>query len=104
MTLLVEGRENMNSSVKFSLVEHSEFHIGDGILVIPNLNGVAETSKALYLEEVELEIWRLLELGQSTTEIVTRITQIYDQDVETVMEDVQKYLNDLLSEEYIKAI
>lgn len=94
----------MNSSIKFSLIEHSEFRIGDGILVIPNLNGVAETSKTLYLEEVGLEIWRLLELGQDTTEIVTRIAQTYEKDLTTIRDDVQKYLDDLLFEGYIKII
>lgn len=91
----------MNDNLIFNIVEHTEFPLGTGLLIIPVFNGVSETSKTLYLEDTSLEIWKSLKNNYCISEISNHIAQMYNEDISTITKDVQQFINDLMQTGYI---
>lgn len=98
---IVTGMIIMNDKLTFDIVEHTEFPLGAGLLIIPVFNGISESSKTLYLEKTSLEIWKDLSNNYCISEISSHISQLYDKDLDIITEDVQEFIDDLLRTGYI---
>ena len=68
------------------------------LIIVPIENGYADFSNSLYsLNETGRTIWELLAPDRSVIEICTRLAQGYSAPTDTIENDVQALLKDLLS-------
>lgn len=91
----------MTGDSKFKVVDYTNFSLGEGLLVVPIVNEVSDTSQTLYLEKVSLEIWNMLINMKTISEITKKIAELYEAEFETIEKDVYQFIDKLVREGYV---
>lgn len=72
-------------------------------LIVPLGTHNIDFSKVIYLNETSMFIWRLIEKGvNGVDEIVEAMTEVYDVERETCLNDVNEFLDSLIENNIIE--
>ncbi len=91
----------MKESSRFIVLDHNEYRIGNDVLIIPVENGIANTGKTLFLNDISLVIWNGVKNNDSVKDISLSIQAEYDEQYNTILDDVIGFIQELLNSGFI---
>lgn len=76
--------------------------IDDNYVVVPTDEGLLEVGAMITLNDTSALIWQELEKGESIENIVKKITDEYNIDKQTALQDVNEFINILKEKNFLE--